>query len=259
MRLRLGGRARVRRRRQSSICSRRCLCGLSAAARRRAARGGGSCAHCGDQGEHGHAPRIVKGVKTRISGSNGGLAPCSPWRPPSGLFGALSARSVDVHLVTAGFPSIRSTRARDSMKRPGGVAGTAARGSVEGGCSLGLGASANVALFRLPRVLCCSKAARSQSADRTRQGRRVDRAPAPAVGVDSPARTAEAAAGRSCLHRRARSSAAPPTPSRIRRDSGDAPALAPRGRAQEVDVPTGQSGTPADRARAARTGAAARA
>lgn len=87
---------------------------------------------------------------------------------------------------------------------------------------------------------------------------RTDRAAAPAGGADSPACTRRASAGRSGLHRRARSSTPAPTPAWIRRDSGDAPALAPRAGAEEVDVPAAPTRAPADRPRAARTRAAAR-
>jgi hypothetical protein len=58
------------------------------------------------------SPPALKGVKTRISGSSGGLSPYAfVGRPGSGLFGpALPAQGV-VHLLTTGSPSIRFTRA----------------------------------------------------------------------------------------------------------------------------------------------------
>jgi putative transposase len=71
-------------------------------------------------------------------------------------------------------------------------------------------------------------------------------AAAPALGFGSPASASEASAGRSCLHRCARSSASAPAPTGTRGDAGDAPALASGAGAQEVDVPAGQARSSAD-------------
>ena len=55
------------------------------------------------------------------------------------------------------------------------------------------------------------------------------------------ASASEAAACRSCLHRRARASASAPASAWARGDAGGAPALASGAGAQEVDVPAGEA------------------
>src|SRR6266545_1292990 len=71
------------------------------------------------------------------------------------------------------------------------------------------------------------------------------RAPAaPAIGSGSSAAAPAASPRRSCVHRRACSTAPAPAPTRARGKAGDVAALASRAGAQEVDVPQRSSGRP---------------